>query len=108
MSQFCEIELSANPKVVGKKMIKLLLTRILNPEVWAYSRGKRRNLKHAMYNIGGDFWSLKTYCVTASEQLSQLGDSGFVDVKIYDLNGRELTHAQNTTDIELHFLARKP
>ncbi len=108
MSQFCEIKLSANPKIVGKKMVELLLTRMLNPEIWAYSRGKRRSLKHTMHNIGGDFWSLKTYCVTASEQLSQLKDSGFIDVKIYDLKGRETTQAQNTTDIELHFLARKP
>jgi hypothetical protein len=80
VSQYCQIKLEANAKNIGEKAIALLLTRILNPEMWAYSRGKMRNLKHTMYNIGGDFWSLKTYCVTTSEQLWQLKNAGFIDV----------------------------
>jgi ubiquinone/menaquinone biosynthesis C-methylase UbiE len=107
MSQFCEIRLSRNPIILGEKTIKLLLTRLLNREMWAYGRGKRKDLKHTMYNIGGDFWSLTTYCITGSEQLSQLKDSGFVEVKIFDSKGEEITHLPNASDVELYFLAKK-
>jgi ubiquinone/menaquinone biosynthesis C-methylase UbiE len=108
LSQFCQIKLEANAKIIGEKAIALLLTRMLNPEMWVYCRGQQRNLKHMMYNIGGDFWSLKTYCITTSEQLRQLKDAGFIDVKIYNSKGRITTCLHNTTDIELHFLAKKP
>lgn len=67
-------------------------------------------MKHTMFNVGSNNWSLKTYCITAEAQLNQLKDSGFTNIKMYDLQGKEITHLPKTNDVELHFLctAKKP
>jgi ubiquinone/menaquinone biosynthesis C-methylase UbiE len=77
VAKFCVVKLSSNPKVMARKIVSLLLVRLLNPEIWDYSRGKRMELKHSMYILGGHNWSLKTYCISLTEQLKQLGKIKF-------------------------------
>ena len=106
VSKFCDLELSKDPKVFARRIINLLLIRLINPEIWAYRRGKCPGLKHAMYNIGGDNWSLKTYCITPSEQIKQLRSFDFDEIRIFDLSGKEATKLSMTEEIELYFLCR--
>jgi ubiquinone/menaquinone biosynthesis C-methylase UbiE len=103
MLQFCQIKLSKNPKVLAKNLIRLLLIRQLNPQMWKYVRGKRKDLDHTMFIIGADDWGLKTYCIAPEAQVTQLKDSGFENIRTYDLQGKEITGSPNTTDIELHY-----
>ena len=104
MSQFCRIKLSKHPKVLAINLIKLLLIRQLNPQMWKYVRGKRKDLNHTMFITGADNWGLKTYCITPEAQVAQLKDSGFENIRTYDLQGKEITGLPNTTDIELYYL----
>jgi ubiquinone/menaquinone biosynthesis C-methylase UbiE len=104
MLQFCQIELSKHPKVLAKNLIRLLLIRQLNPQMWKYVRGKRKDLNHTMFIIGADDWGLKTYCITPEAQVIQLKDSGFENIRTYDLQGKEITGLPNTTDVELYYL----
>ena len=91
---------------MARKIVNLLLIRLINPEIWAYRRGKCPVLNHAMYNIGGHNWSLKTYCITPSEQIKQLRRFDFYDIRIFDLSGNEATKLSMTEEIELYFLCR--
>jgi ubiquinone/menaquinone biosynthesis C-methylase UbiE len=104
MLQFCQIKLSTHPKVLARNLIRLLLIRQLNPQMWKYTRGKRKDLNHTMFIIGADNWGLKTYCITPEAQVMQLKDSGFENIRTYDLQGEEITGLPNTTDVELHYL----
>ena len=103
MLQYCQIKISKNPKVFAKELARLMLIRLLNPEMWKHARGKHTDSGHAMFIIGGDNWSLKTYCITPPAQINQLKHAGFNNIHIYDLQGKE-THASNATDVELYFL----
>jgi ubiquinone/menaquinone biosynthesis C-methylase UbiE len=103
MLQYCHIRLSKHPKVFTKKLVRVLLIRLLNSEMWKHVRGKHRNSGHTMFNVGAGKWSLTTYCITPKAQVNQLKDAGFKNIRIYDLQGKE-THASNATDVELYFL----
>jgi len=61
-------------------------------------------LNHTMFIIGADDWGLKTYCITPEAQIKQLTDSGFENIRTYDLQGEEITGLPNTTDGELYYL----
>jgi ubiquinone/menaquinone biosynthesis C-methylase UbiE len=104
MLQFCQIKLSIHPMVLARNLIRLLLIRQLNPQMWKYVRGKRKDLNHTMFIIGADDWGLKTYCITPEAQVMQLKDSGFENIRAYDLQGKEITSLPNTTDVELYYL----
>ena len=106
VSNHCVMKLSNNPKVLGRRVLNLLLVRLLNPEIWAHRRGKRPRLKHAMYNIGGDNWGLKTYCISPSEQIKQLQEANFEGARIFDSSGNEIKELLNAEDLELYFLCR--
>jgi ubiquinone/menaquinone biosynthesis C-methylase UbiE len=105
MLQYCRIDLNKNLRVFTRKVVELLLTRFLNSEMWDYSRGKRSNLKYTMFIIGtrGD-WRTKTYCTTLDAQFRQLKDSGFENIRVYDLHGKEIQQSTDTADVELYFL----
>jgi ubiquinone/menaquinone biosynthesis C-methylase UbiE len=104
MFQFCRVKLSKNPKVFAKMLSSLLLVRLLNPEMWKHARSEKGNVKHTMFNFGGHKWSLKTYCIEPEAQCAQLKKAGFDDVRIFDLQGKEIRHLPNTTSIELYYL----
>jgi ubiquinone/menaquinone biosynthesis C-methylase UbiE len=103
MLRYCQIKLSKNPRVLGKELAKLILTRMLNPEMWNHVRGKSNNLEHTTLIVGANNWSLKTYCITPKAQINQLKHAGFKNIHIYDLQGKE-TYASNAADVELYFL----
>jgi len=110
MLQFCQLRFSRNPKVFGRNVIKLLLLRLLNSEMWNSVRGKQRNIDHTMFIAGADNWGLRTYCITPEAQVQQLKDTGFENIKIYDLQGKEIINPKKTNDIWLYYLCnvRKP
>jgi ubiquinone/menaquinone biosynthesis C-methylase UbiE len=103
MLQYCQIRLSKHPKAFTKELIRILMIRLLNSDMWIHVRAKQSNLEHTMFNVGGDNWSIKTYCITPKAQINQLKEAGFNNIHIYDLQGQE-THATNITDVELYFL----
>ena len=107
MLQYCRFSFSNNPQTLAKNLVKLLLIRLINPEMWKYVRGKKKDLQHTMFNVGGDNWSLKTYCVTPEAQLTQLKNAGFTNTRIFDMQGKETPHLYNKTDVELYFLCQK-
>jgi ubiquinone/menaquinone biosynthesis C-methylase UbiE len=104
MLHFCRVKPSKNPKILAKTLANLLLIRLLNPEMWLYVRGKQRNLKHTMFIVGDDDWGLRTYCISAEAQVNQLKELGFENIRIYDLQGNEMSHLTNTTDRWLWYL----
>ena len=106
VSNYCVVRLSRSPKVLVRGIFNLLLVRLLNPEIWAYRRGKRPRLKHAMYIIGGDNWGLKTYCISPSEQIKQLQEANFEGARIFGSSGNEIKELINAEDLELYFLCR--
>ena len=108
MYGICRLKLTKNPKILVKKVIRLLLVRLLNKELWLYCRGKNSSLKHTLFNIGlGNNWGLKTYCVTATEQIRQLDSIGFNAIGVYNMKGKKVTNITNIEDFELYFLCNK-
>jgi hypothetical protein len=57
-----------------------------------------------MSNIGGHEWGLKTYFIKSKAQYTQLRASGFENIRIFDLQGKEIKYFPNTTSIELYYL----
>lgn len=104
MSQFCQMRGLKNPELFAKEIIRIMLIRLLNPEMWKYIKGKRRDLEHTMFIVGHHGWNLKTYCITPQAQIKQLKEIGFGNIRIYDSHGKEIADKCNITDFELHFL----
>jgi len=104
ISQHCRVKFAKNPKFFVRMLVRLLLIRILNPEMWAYSRGEKNNLQHTMFNVGGHDWGLKTHCITYKEQLEQLKNSGFWNIKVFDEGGNQFSNLSYMKDFELYFL----
>jgi ubiquinone/menaquinone biosynthesis C-methylase UbiE len=104
MFQFCRIKLSKNPRVFGRNLIRLLVIRLLNPEMWKIVRGKQRNVDHTMFIVGADNWGLKTYCITPEAKIRQLRDIGFENIRIYDLQGKEIINLKKTVDSWYYYL----
>ena len=104
MFQFCRVKLSKNPKVFAKMLVSLLLVRLSNQKMWKHVRGKQSSLEHTMFNIGGHEWGFKTYFIKSKAQYTQLRESSFENIRIFDLQGKEIKYFQNTTSIELHYL----
>jgi ubiquinone/menaquinone biosynthesis C-methylase UbiE len=104
MLQYCKAELSANPKILARTILKLLLIRCLNSEMWKHVRGKHSNLEHTMFITGADEWGLKTYCITPKAQINQLKNVGFNNIQMYDLQGKRITRLPITTNVALYFL----
>jgi ubiquinone/menaquinone biosynthesis C-methylase UbiE len=104
MLRYCKAELSANPKILARTILKLLLIRRLNSEMWKHIRGKHSNLEHTMFITGADDWGLKTYCITPKAQINQLKDAGFNNIQMYDVQGKRITRLPKTTNAALYFL----
>ena len=72
--------------------------------MWKSVRGKQRNVDHTMFIVGADNWGLKTYCITPEAQIRQLRDIGFENIRIYDLQGKEIVNPQKTVDLWYYYL----
>jgi hypothetical protein len=70
-------------------------------------RKRTRKQRYMIFNDGAHDFRLRTYYITPTEQIKQLTDYGFSGIKIYGLDGREITNAsslQNAMDAWLYYL----
>ena len=80
---------------------------LLNGKVWGATKKIERKPQYAMiYHKYKDFL-FRTYFITPCEQLKQLKDAGFSDIKIYDLaNGQIVSYPTNMLDNWVYFLSK--
>jgi ubiquinone/menaquinone biosynthesis C-methylase UbiE len=83
-------------------LTRALKLRMLNPG--------RDWTRRGAYTMVRDMLRTVTYHVSATEQLSQLTAAGFVDVRVFDRSGEQLTlaNAQGSKDEWLYYLCRTP
>jgi hypothetical protein len=59
-----------------------------------------------MFNTGVHDFRLKTFYITPKEQIKQLSQHKFTNIKVYGLeDGREIKDPTDAKDPELHFLS---
>jgi ubiquinone/menaquinone biosynthesis C-methylase UbiE len=104
------VRLSKNPVKLLREMPRLFLMRLFNRNEWNELRNELRNKKYAIFNNGGHDFRLRSYYIRPKDQVEQLIDSGFNDVKIYGLSDgkeiKDLFKEQNTTDAWLYYLCK--
>lgn len=62
-----------------------------------------------MVNDGAHNFRLKTYFITPVEQLNQLHELGYSDIKLYSLrDGREIKNPNNAVDRYIYYLSKVP
>ena len=60
--------------------------RLLNKkDAWKAIRDSSQNPRHHMVNDGAHNFQLKTYYITPIEQIKQLSELGYSDIKMYSL-----------------------
>ena len=110
MKDFFSIKLSKNPKLLALRTRELLQMRFLNKaETWKTIRNPSGTQQHLMVNDGAHNFRLKTYFITPVEQLYQLHELGYSDIKMYSLlDGRETKNPNNAMDRYIYYLSRAP
>jgi ubiquinone/menaquinone biosynthesis C-methylase UbiE len=110
LKDFFSIQLSKNPKLLAIRARELLQMRLLNKgELWKAIRNPSGNQRHLMVNDGAHNFRLKTYFITPVEQLNQLHELGYSDIKMYSLrDGREIKNPNNAIDRYIYYLSRAP
>lgn len=74
-------------------LLRMLYCRwVRNPLLMLLNEDVRilKNQPYAMIRDGTHWFRLKTYYITPSEQVRQLGEMGFKNTKLYQLNGDEI------------------
>ena len=104
----CSIQLSKHPTILTLRIFRLLRMRLLTKkEAWKTIRNSSKTQQHCMVNDGAHNFRLKTYYITPIEQLTQLGEWGYSDTKMYSLaNGREIKNPNNVMDHWIYFLSK--
>jgi ubiquinone/menaquinone biosynthesis C-methylase UbiE len=104
----CSIKLSKHPMIIAHQIIELIRMRFLNTnEAWRAIRDPSRKGKHCMVNDGALNFRLKTYYITHNEQLEQLNELGFKNVKMFNLaRGLEIKKPSDETDHWIYYLSQ--
>jgi ubiquinone/menaquinone biosynthesis C-methylase UbiE len=108
LSNKCSIQLSKHPSILASRTYKFLQMRLLNKkEAWKAIRNSSQNQRHHMVNDGAHNFQLKTYYITPLEQLKQLSELGFSEIKMYSLtDGSEIKNPSKTMDHWVYFLSK--
>jgi ubiquinone/menaquinone biosynthesis C-methylase UbiE len=108
LSNKCSIQLSKHPSILASRTYKLLQMRLLNEKrAWKTIRNYKQNPRHDMVNDGAHNFQLRTYYITPFEQVKQLSELGFSDIKMYSLvDGSEIKNPSKTMDHWVYFLSR--
>jgi len=98
------VPLSANPLRLLKDMTRSLLIKSTNPR---FTDLKERDF--AVINDGTQHFQAKIYYIKPKEQIKQLQEAGFENIRLFSLeNGREITDPtglDSLSDRWLHYLA---
>ena len=70
-----------------KEVRRLILMRIFNRRLWKVLRGKLAEQKYFIFNDGVYYFSLQTYYITPKNQIEQLIQLGFSNIKVLSLSG---------------------
>jgi SAM-dependent methyltransferase len=98
-------KLQRDPLSFVHEPLRIVLMRLVNSGVWQELR--TRKSKYLIFNDGAHMFNLKMYYVTPHEQVRQLTDAGFINIKIYsNSDGREIRrHSREIeTDNWLYYL----
>ena len=94
---------SKNPATLYRSTYNFLL----NHKVWSNFKQTRRKKQHMMAYFRYKDFLVRDYFSTPIEQLKQLRDAGFSDIKAYGLNsGKVVSDPTNMLDYYVYFLAK--
>jgi ubiquinone/menaquinone biosynthesis C-methylase UbiE len=94
---------SKNPTTLYRSTYNFLL----NHKVWPNIKQTRRKKQHMMAYFRYKDFLVRDYFSTPIEQLKQLRDAGFSDIKAYGLNsGKIVSDPTNMLDYYVYFLAK--
>jgi len=82
-----KFSITIRPIKLFKKITKYILLRLINEKYEDI-----RKYDYAIINDGAHRFRLKTYYIKPSFQITQLHDLGFQGVRIFSLEGHEVTH----------------
>jgi ubiquinone/menaquinone biosynthesis C-methylase UbiE len=102
-SKLFQLHTSRNPITVLHRTFRFCLLWVANRNV---DKGLQQR-QYAILNDGAQNFGLETYYVRANEQVRQLTDSGFTNIRIFGLHdGREMGHfeAERSIDPWLYYL----
>ena len=87
IDRLLEVKLSLNPISMSKNLIAYVLLKLLNKD---FSKLKKE--KYTFINDGANQFRLSTYYVQPKEQIKQLENIGFRNVRVFSLEtGNEIT-----------------
>ena len=94
---------SKNPAALYRNTYNFLL----NHKVWSTMKQTRKKTQHMMAYFRYKDFLVRDYFSTPSEQLKQLREAGFSDIKAYSLkSGKEVRDPINMLDYYVYFLAK--
>lgn len=101
---------SRNPVRLFIECRRLLLMRLFNKNKWKILRNGVEQ-QYLIFNDGAHGFGLETLYISPKEQIKELAQSGFTDIKIYGLcDGREIadhSKLQNRINPWLYYLCNK-
>lgn len=88
---------------------RILLMRLYNWSCWKILRKRNKNCGHMLINDGIHNFAIKSYYITPTEQIKQLINAKFKEIKVYSLSGKELksSELQKEDDLWLYYLCKK-
>ena len=105
---FATFKLSRKPADLLLEAQRLFLMRLFNRKVWKILRTKnQRKQRYLIFNDGVWNFSLKLYYIKPEEQIDQLTNLNFKNIRSYDLLGNEIknpSELQNATDCWIYYL----
>jgi ubiquinone/menaquinone biosynthesis C-methylase UbiE len=110
LSNKCSIQLSKHPSIFALQIYRLLQMRVTNKSAaWKTLRNSSQNSLHHMFNDGAHNFQLKTYYITPVEQVKQLRELGYTDIKMFGLtDGKEIKDPSKIMDHWVYFLSKAP
>ncbi|MGA2682170.1 MAG: class I SAM-dependent methyltransferase [Candidatus Bathyarchaeia archaeon] len=94
------IKFPKNPALLVLRSYSLLQTRLLNMKTWRDLRNPSSELQHMMIFHASERANRRLhriYWLTPTEQLKQLLDNGFGNIRVYGLDGREIANPESCT-----------
>jgi ubiquinone/menaquinone biosynthesis C-methylase UbiE len=93
---------SKNPGILYRNIYNFLL----NNKVWRTMKRTSRKPQHLMCYFRYKDFLFRNYYSTPSEQLKQLQDAGFSNIKAHGLNGKVISDPINMLDYCIYFLTQ--
>jgi ubiquinone/menaquinone biosynthesis C-methylase UbiE len=95
VSHVRSIRLSRNPFSSADIVLSFLRSRILNSKIWIELRNPSKSPQNAMIYHYTCNKLMRIYWLTPAEQIKQLLQTGFRNIRVFDLDGIEITNQRS-------------